>query len=649
MSMGWLVSLGVLLCGAAIPAAWHRPRVWLGLHLSGSALAFVAALTSCLDPGGWEWRGSFLIGGEAPHARLDGVSGCFLVLVAVIGALGSVYAQEYWSDREHPDSAGRGRAWWSALVVCLMLVLICSNGLHFLIAWEGFALSAYFLVTLDRDRVESRLAGWLYLVSSHAGTLALFAFFALVAARTGSWDLEPWRERGELAPLFWIALLGFGVKAGLFPLHIWLPSAHASAPSHVSAIMSGVAIKMGLYGIVRFGGWLPLPPGAGWAVVTLGAVSAVVGAAFAFAQDDLKRLLAYCSVENVGVILVGVGVAMLGRGSEGSAWGYLALVGALLHVWNHGLAKSLLFFSAGSVLHATRTREISRLGGLWRVMPWTAGLFALGAVAMAALPPLNGFVSEWLIYLGLLESTVTHKELAKMTIPAVIALGITGALALAGFVKAAGVVFLGAPRSRRAAEAHECGGPMRVSMVLLAAACVGIGLFPVLAWWVVARACRVWNPSWASIDTPSSILVLGGCHVAVIVLATVALRMLWIRIRRQGRRPALTWDCGFAAPSARMQYTGGSFAGILVGWLRRPMRARLHLRRPRGLFPEAAFRLERVPETVLEDVLGPVAEWVMAASGWMRRRQHGRLPDYILYLVAGLVAVGLLVLLQDLS
>ncbi len=284
------------------------------------------------------------------------------------------------------------------------LVLTISNGLHFLIAWEAFAICAYFLITLDRERREVRAAGWLYLVASHAGTLALFAFFTMLAARTGSWDLGPLRDHAALAPLFWLALFGFGMKAGFFPLHFWLPSAHANAPSHVSAIMSGVAIKMGIYGIVRFSGWLPVPAAAGWLVIALGATSALLGIAFAFAQDDVKRLLAYCSVENVGVIMIGVGGALLAATHGDAPWGRLALAGALLHVWNHGAFKALLFFGAGSVLHGTGTREMSRLGGLWRTMPWTAGMFAVGALAVSGLPPLNGFVSEWLVYLGLLDA-----------------------------------------------------------------------------------------------------------------------------------------------------------------------------------------------------------------------------------------------------
>ena len=294
------------------------------------------------------------------------------------------------------------------MLTSMGLVLLCSNGLHFLIAWELFTLSAYFLITLDRQPRDVRAAGWLYLVVSHVAVLALFAFFALLAVRTGSWELGPMRGRTELAPLFWLMFIGFGIKAGLFPLHIWLPSAHANAPSHVSAIMSGVVIKMGIYGLVRFSGWLPVPIAAGWVVAALGVASAVFGVAFALGQHDLKRLLAYHSVENIGIILIGLGFALIAVQHGHATWGALALAGGLLHVWNHGLFKALLFLGAGSVIHATHTREMSRLGGLWRRMPWTASLFALGAVAICGLPPLNGFVSEWLVYLGLFDATISR-------------------------------------------------------------------------------------------------------------------------------------------------------------------------------------------------------------------------------------------------
>lgn len=643
MSPGGLLLLAIVCLLAGVVVGPWSSRWWLALNLAGTAAAFGAALQPLLGAPAWEWHGVVAVGGQMPHLRLDAVSGVFLCLLSVVGAAGTAYSCEYWSDRDYPVSAPRGRAWWSGLLLGLLLVLTISNGLHFLIAWELFTVCAYFLVTLERKRVAVRQAGWLYLAASHAGTLALFAFFALLAHRTGSWDLGPMRDQAALAPLIWLALFGFGVKAGLFPLHIWLPSAHANAPSHVSAIMSGVAIKMGIYGIVRFSGWLPTPPAAGWVVIGLGAVSALLGIAFALAQNDFKRLLAYCSVENIGIILIGVGGGMLAVTTGDAHWGRLALAGALLHVWNHGAFKALLFFGAGSVLHATGTRQMSRLGGLWRAMPWTAGLFALGCLAVAGLPPLNGFVSEWLVYLGLFEAVTGKGREAWAAMPAILLLALAGAMALASFAKAAAMIFLGAPRTQAAARAHECGPGMRRPMLALAAICVAIGLAPLLFWPAIARAVGVWQPVWAESAVPPSLGTIGRANVVLALLGVALAAVLWRKVRANGLQRALTWDCGYATPTARMQYSGGSFAGIGAGWFGWLLQPARNVRRPRGVLPSGAFRLETVPDTMLERVLGPIGEVILNISTAVRRLQHGRLQAYILYVVAGLAAMAGLV------
>src|SRR5581483_2548443 len=506
----------------------------------------------------WTWRSGFALGGEPVHLRLDAIRALFLALLSAVGAAGAVYARAYWSPLHHPRSARSGRRWWSALLLCAAAVLLVSNGLHFLIGWELFTVCSYFLITMDRSRREGRAAGWLYLGASHAATLALFAFFALLAARTGSWDIGPMRGQAGLKPLFWLVLFAFGLKAGLFPLHIWLPSAHASAPSHVSALLSGMTLKLGIYGLVRFSGWLPMPAQAGGVLATLGVISAVLGVAFALGQHDLKRLLAYHSVENIGIIVIGLGFALLAKQRGNAGWGALALAGGLLHVWNHGLFKSLLFLGAGSVLHATGTREMSRLGGLWRGMPWTAGLFALGAAAISGLPPLNGFISEWLIYLGLFDALAPPGAAALAAVPAVVLLAMTGALALACFIKACGVVFLGAPRTPAAENVHESGWWMRGPMLVLAGACVAIGLAPVFFWPAVMQAVAAWNPGWSGAAAPASLRTLGTCNLSLAVGAVVAAILLGWWTRKRGRRRALTWDCGYAVPTARMQYTAGS-------------------------------------------------------------------------------------------
>ena len=617
-------------------------RWWLVFTLAGTSAAFVAAVEVLVTSSPWELRGGIALGGEPVHLLLDPVSALFLVLICVIGALGACYGLEYWSDAHHPASAPRGRAWWSAMLLCMGFVVTVSNGLHFLMAWEAFAISGYYLIVLERRRREVRAAGWLYLAASHAGTLLLFVFFALLAAHTGSWDLGPMRDATGPTTLFWLMLLGFGLKAGFFPVHIWLPSAHANAPSHVSALMSGVAIKMGVYGIVRFSGWLPMPPGAGWVLVTVGALSALVGIVFAFVQTDIKRLLAYCSVENIGIIMVGIGGSVLAVSVNEPAWGQLALAGALLHVWNHAAFKALLFLGAGSVLHSTGTREMSRLGGLWRSMPWTAAMFGVGALAVSALPPLNGFVSEWLTYLWLFDASSSARPVGL----AAIALATAGAVTVASFVKGSSMIFLGTPRTSPAARAHESGWWMRGPMLALAAVCVAIGLGPIVVWPVATRAASAWYAGWGTMTAPPALVTLAQSNLLLVMLAALSVVTLFRQARLNGLRRNVTWDCGFAHPRARMQYSSASFAAIVAGWFTWILWPRSVMRRPRGVMPSEALRVAHIPETVLERLVRPAGGVVTQLSGAARRFQHGGLQLYVLYVLAGLVAIGTLVLVE---
>lgn len=638
---GFLLAAGLLLLLSAAVLA-GQSRAWLALTVSASALLLACALPVALGGGPFEWRNGIAPCGEPMHLRVDGLSALFLALLAVVGGAGAAYGHGYELGGGIPGGAVRARFWWAVLLAAMAGVLTISNGLHFLVAWEVFAVAGYFLIVLDSADKAARKAGWLYLAASHAGTLVLFGFFALLAARTGSWDLGPLRERSDLAPLCWLVLAGFGIKAGLFPVHMWLPSAHAAAPSPVSAILSGVALKIGVYGIMRFSGWLPAPAALGWVLAGLGAAGALAGAAFALAQTDLKRLLAYCSVENIGVIFTGLGLALIAQ-SQGASWGGLALAGSMWHVWNHGLFKSLLFFAGGAVQHATGTRRMTRLGGLWRSMPWTAVSFAVGSAAVAALPPLNGLVSEWMIYLGMFSAVHDGSTAVWMAVPAAVLMAMAGALALATFIKAGAVVFLGEARTQPAQRAHEGNGWMRGPMALTALMCIGMGLFPGLCWPPIRAAVATWNPAWAAAASPAPLQALGQFHLGLALAAALAMVLLGWRVRRNGLRRGPTWDCGYAQPTARMQYSAGSFGETAAGWFTFLLRPERQQRRPRGLFPKSAFLLEHVPDTVLERMLQPVAAWVMRGSLWVRRLQHGRLQSYILYLLAGLAALGIFV------
>lgn len=644
-AVGWMLTVAMLASIAGLLAAAVAPRLWLGLTLCAAGAAVAASAATLAGGSDWNWQPAIRLGGEPVHLRLDGLSAWFLALAGVVGGAGACYSREYWSERTHPRSGGRARAWWTVVLLCIGLVLLISNGLHFLIAWELFTVASYFLIALDRGHREARAAAWLYLAASHLSVLCLFAFFAALAVHAGSWDLGPVARGANVAPLFWLALVGFGLKAGLFPLHVWLPSAHASAPSHVSALMSGVSIKVAVYGLIRFSGWLPTPVGADWALVGLGLASAILGVAFALGQHDLKRLLAYHSVENIGIILVGLGFALLAAKHGLAPWALLALAGALLHVWNHGLFKSLLFFGAGAVLQGTGTREMSRLGGLWRAMPWTTGLFGVGAAAICGLPPLNGFVSEWLVSLGLFAAMGSPGAIAAAAAAALILLAVTGALALACFSKVCGVVFLGAARTPEAAAAEECGAAMRVPMLVIAAACAAIGLAPAALWPALGRACAAWNPAWSGRPAPAALSELGACACGLVAAAVLAAAWLRARTSHLGFRRAVTWDCGYAAPGPRLQYTAGSFASTLVSWFawaRRPVRC---IARPEDVFPRWAGMDEHAPETVLEHVVEPAAALVRRAAGGARRMQHGRAQAYVAYLIVGLAALALIALI----
>jgi len=639
MNIAFLLSgalIGMLL---GMTTSHVAPRWWMASTLAGIACAFLASAVLLAGHPVWEWRGGWPLGGEPISMRLDEISAFFLLLLAVVGAAGTLYSRTYWHEHAHPRSSRTGRLWWNAMLASMGLVLTTANGLHFLLVWECFTLSAYFLVTLERGNPAVRAAGWLYLAASHAGTLALFAFFAALAAQTGSWALGPMQDRMALAPLYWLALFGFGIKAGIFPLHIWLPSAHANAPSHVSALMSGMAIKMGIYGLVRFSSWLPMPLSAGWVVAGLGCTSAVLGVAFALGQHDLKRLLAYHSVENIGIILIGLGFAMIAADQGQPQWGVLALTGGLLHVWNHGLFKALLFLGAGAVLHTTGTREMSRLGGLWRFMPWTAGFFTLGAMAICGLPPLNGFVSEWLVFSGLFDASRLKTDAALGAVPAAILLGVTGALALACFIKVCGVVFLGAPRSESASKAHECAPSMRAAMAILATGCVAIGLAPAFFWPALLRVANAWLHTGMALRIPNPLVPLGTAHVLLALLA-LALAGATVHGLRGRLTRSLTWDCGYVAPSARMQYTAGSFAGIIAGWFDWILRPSVHAELPSTLFPAKAGMSSHTPETVLEIVVRPISHAILRLADFARHFQQGRTQAYIFYLCAALLILS---------
>lgn len=608
------------------------------LGLAGAALAAATGTVATIHR-------AWPLPGAAFHVALDPLSALFLAPLFLVSGVAAVSGARSFGDEEHPDDAPRTRFFFGLATGAIALVLLARNLVFFLASWEVMALAAFFLVTADRSSREARDAGRLYLFATHVSTLVLFGFFALFRALSGSTELVPLPAgvAGSDAgtALFVLALLGFGLKAGLLPLHVWLPPAHAAAPAHVSALMSGVLIKTGIYGIVRFTSLVPDPP-ASWgdALFLLGAASAVLGVAFALGQHDLKRLLAWHSVENVGIIVLGLGVGLGARAAGRPEWALLGFAGGLFHVVNHGLFKPLLFLGAGEAAHVAGTRDMDRMGGLAKALPKTALLFVAGAVAISGLPPLNGFASEWLVYLGLFDRARATGADALRAAFGVPALALTGALALACFVKAHGAVFLGnsrdeAPHPHGEPAAHV--GPMAV----LAAACALLGLLPAAVAPALERAAAIAAPGLA-VGTPlaelASLRTVGLAALALVLLVGVVALLLRRRLAAD-TAAGPTWDCGYARPTARMQYTASSFARGPVGWFGWALRPRLKGAPVAKLFPAAARFESHVLDTVLDRAVVPV----FRAGAWLARQgrvlQHGKMQLYLLYVVATLVAL----------
>jgi hydrogenase-4 component B len=652
-----LVLLGIVLAGCSgVPGLClgrsSRAGQWLTtlLAVPGAVLGLCGSgtfwATGECRPIALPWP---ILPGAEFHVAVDGLSAVFLVPIFLISLLGNVYGLAYWSQTEHPENGRKLRLFYGVLTAGMALLVVARNGILFLFGWEIMALAAFFLVTTEDHEEEVRRAGWIYLVATHVASLCLFALFALLRAASGSFTLAP-LPADSLTPrmataIFVLGLLGFGLKAGIMPLHIWLPSSHAIAPSHVSAIMSGVIIKMGVYGLARLTALLPNPPVAWGAIIlALGVISGILGVAYAIGQHDLKRLLAYHSIENIGIILMGLGLALIGRSLGRADWVILGLSGGLLHVWNHAFFKALLFLSAGSVIHAVHTREIDHLGGLAKVMPWTALSFLVGAVAICGLPPLNGFVSEFLIYLGLFATLGNGPQPsfagAAFAAPA---LALIGALAVACFVKVYGAVFLGMARSEHAGHAHESPPAMLAPMGVLVTCCITIGLAPILTVPILGNAVSAWAPDLIDADRRLSMLapldwitVMGLVLVAGLFGGGV---LLWMRLRHSVVAEGPTWGCGYLAPTPRMQYTSSSFAQMLVGLFGWALRPRTHRPADLPLFPqEAAFHSE-VPDAVLDEAVLPAfrsGAWLFA---WFRVFQQGSIQAYLLYIFIALIAL----------
>jgi hydrogenase-4 component B len=514
------------------------------------------------------------------HLRIDPLSGFFLMLLGTLVLAVSLYGPSYTRQFARGPAAQPlpPLGIFTALFVLgMQMLLLANDALVFMIFWEMMSLSGYFLVVYQHQHTANRQAAFLYLLLAHVGALVILLAFGVLAAFGGGLTFDQMRA-AHLTPLwatlaFAFAFAGFGTKSGMVPLHVWLPEAHPVAPSHISALMSGAMIKMGIYGIVRVSYDLIGNVRWEWGVVVLiiGTASSLLGVLYALMQHDLKRLLAYHSIENIGIILMGLGLSMIFLGNGHTMLGTLGLVAALYHTLNHALFKGLLFLGAGAVLYRTHAHDLDQMGGLIHRMPITALLFLVGCVAISALPPFNGFVSEWLTFQTALQAPALHDGVLRTIIPIAAALlALTGALAAACFVKAFGIAFLGKPRSRSVGRAREVPAGMLAGMGLLATLCLLLGVLPTTMIELMApitqllvrdelpsAAAQGWlwltpiAPEVASYSAP---------FVLIAIVFVFALGYFFLKRGTAPPRRAYAWDCGFGHLTQRMQYTSTAFS-----------------------------------------------------------------------------------------
>jgi formate hydrogenlyase subunit 3/multisubunit Na+/H+ antiporter MnhD subunit len=592
------------------------------------------------------------------HLRLDPLSAFFLLLLGSAAAGVSVFAAGYFRKGEGTPPG----------VLCLLyhlflagmaMVLLADDAYVFMVMWELMALASFFLVTANHTIPAIRRAGYLYLLVAHIGALAILLAFGVLQANTGDYTFENMRAQSPTpfwaSVAFLLAFFGFGAKAGILPLHVWLPEAHPAAPSPVSALMSGVMLKTAIYGWLRIGFEILPEQQAWWGVLALafGLATALFGVVFAAVQTDMKRLLAYSSIENIGLLAVALGLALLFSGYGLPTLAALALTALLYHALNHAFFKSLLFLCTGAVLHATGERNLGRLGGLLRFMPWVGWLALLGSLAAAGLPPLNGFVSEWLLLQSFLFTLGLSGTFVNNLVP-VVAAGVALVAALGGYVmvKFFGVIFLGQPREARLASSRDAAPWERIGLVWLAAGCVALGLLPVQVIGLIDPVTRVLVLDGIGPQvTAHGPLLLAAVQAErasysplaflLLVAASFALTFLLVRRLYHGRlRRAAPWDCGYPLLTARMQDTAEGFGQPIRQVFEPFFRIDRHLPGPFDRQP--SYRME-VTDHLWHWIYLPVARATEAASRLVGLLQQGRIATYLMYSFVTLLVMLLLV------
>jgi len=639
----------------------NASRATHGLAALASASGVLFSMGILLTGKSWafEIAGSLPVG--ALRLAVDSFSAFFIFVISFLSLAASIFAIGYTREYVHKKNLALLGFFYNLFILAMVLVTAVQNAFYFLFFWELMSLASYFLVIFEHEKPEARSAGTLYLIMTHVGTAFITAAFLLLYIHTGSFSFGAFKLASGTLPLalkniiFLAALIGFGTKAGVIPLHIWLPQAHPQAPSHVSALMSGVMIKTAIYALLRFFfDFLGEAPGWwGNAILSVAILSTLLGILYALMENDLKRLLAFSSIENIGIILLGVGMALVFRSLHQPLYMAFALIASLYHVLNHAVFKGLLFLGAGSVLSGAHTRNMEDLGGLIRKMPWTAAYFLIGAMAIAGLPPLNGFVSEWLTFIALLLGLEGATGVGMHFFSPLLAalLGFAGALAATCFVKAFGISFLGNSRSPHAAHAHEVDGSMKWGMGILAVSCLGLAL---AAPWVAQILGKVTETISGS-SVPVAVFVekvflkspSGSSQFSPLLIALIlsgfllgAVFFLRLALGKQLARIGPSWDCGMPGLEPRMQYTSTGYSKPLrriFSFLYQPTR-RVELEDEGHEMLRTAQRFEsKITHPVDEWVYKPLAGLVYRLSQKAKRIQTGHIQLYLSYIFITLI------------
>ena len=644
-----------LLFFAGVLSLFFPERFKSYLVSTAACVSTVFILTAALDVffSGNALKASFTLAEPvgAVNLVMDRLSAFFAAVTSVMSSICTIYAVGYMKHYYNKKRTVASHFFFlSLLIISMLLVAVVQNAVAFLVVWEIMSLSSFFLLIFENEKEEVFKAGINYLVSMHIGVLFLISAFVILTIKSGSPDFASFREifekeRGIVNVLFILLFAGFGTKAGFIPFHTWLPRAHPAAPSHISGLMSGVMIKTGIYGILRIISLISEPTiFMAYLVLFVSVASGIFGIAYAAAQSNIKKLLAYSSVENIGIIGIGIGLGLLGMVYKIPGLALLGFSGGILHILNHSVFKSVLFYSAGGVLQGTHILNMEKLGGLIKFMKWTGSFFLIGSIAISGLPPFNGFVSEFFIYRGFVYGIQAGSiPLSVALIISFAGLALIGAISILCFTKAFSIIFLGSPRSGYPDTPKDVSPVMKVAIIILCFFILAIGFAPVYAYKIIGLVAADLALQTNFAGAVSTAGTLGKLTAGFLIFVAVSGFIFIIRSILLRNKVAVfkTWDCGYQAGNTRMQYTASSYSSPFLNLIRPLLYIKKRVTPPEGVFPDKAGYSSHTKDKFEHYVLEPVIRIINRFLNLFKWIQSGNTQQYILYGLVFLIAISL--------